>query len=62
MSKTFKMGPAGDLQLGIEAYNIFNSRVATSISSTQLNQEGEIEATGRQDPFTLEFQLRYHFL
>ncbi len=61
LSKKFLMGPAGAFELAIEASNVFNSRAATGISSDDLNREGEIEATSRQPPFGLEFQLYYHF-
>ncbi len=60
IGKRFSIGKAGSIELAIEGSNLFNSRVATSISSTELNEEGQIEATSRQNPFSLEFQLHYH--
>ncbi len=61
VKKSFKMAQAGMLELAIEGSNLFNSRVATSIFSSELNQEGQIEAQSRQRPFSLEFQLYYQF-
>lgn len=61
VTQRIPMKEAGVLELAIEGSNIFNSRVATSIATSELNQEGEIEAISRQNPFSLEFQLHYRF-
>jgi len=61
VSKTIDMGQAGDVLLAVDFTNIFNARYATGISGSELNEEGEIEATSRMGAYAMEFQLQYNF-
>ena len=56
-----KVGPAGDLEVAVEFLNVFNSRAAQDIFQSELDEEGEIEASNRQDPFAVKFELFWSF-
>ncbi|MAG58943.1 MAG: hypothetical protein CMJ83_21865 [Planctomycetes bacterium] len=61
IGRQFKLGPAGEMQAAVEILNVFNSRATTSIYQSELDQEGEIEASDRQDPFGIKFELFWSF-
>jgi len=50
---------AGVLQFVVEGTNLFNNRQATGISQGSLDAQGEIEASNRISPFSLNFGLIY---
>lgn len=52
---------AGRLRLSVEANNVFNNRQATGISLTSLNSQGDLDASSRLSPFSVEFGLSYVF-
>lgn len=50
----------GQLQLDLQAQNVFNNRAASSLSGTFYTQN-RLFALSRQNPFTLQAGLRYQF-